>query len=582
MPTFISRSVSRKLSLMLFSIMLAFALSSAFFSYQGMRSQYIDNVKTIHETNELMATLLSSYIVSIRDSKKTPAELLKDENYIALAGVLDSMVKKELVENAYVFSPDIQSQGGKDILNILVTNTSLSGLQPPKSPYTLPDAFKKAVLELDKLDVALTDTYRDDSGVDYISTLSKVRDDKGNTLAIFGLDFKYDNIQTMLAKEIFYSFGFALLLGILFSVLSWFAILKQLAPLKELTEATNRAAHGDFSFQVPVTRQDDFGRLKQYFNSMLVNVAALLNDVAASSQTAVSASRAMQEGSTRSLDTTRQMAHAVQEIAAGAELQQHSTAETKRAIEEMAVGVQRIAESAGDVTEQVFAVAEETGTNQKLMAQTVEQMERINESVHESEEKLERLLERSSDISGIVSIISDIANQTNLLSLNASIEAARAGEHGRGFAIVAGEIRKLAEQSQVSSQSIAELIGGITQDTDSIATSMRAGAQEATSGAEIVRRTYDGFERIAGSVRQITSQVEEISAATEQLSASSEEISATMEELSRISRQAAANAQEAAASVDHQVQTMDAMTQSVEELSASSDKVNEGLSKFTI
>ncbi|MNI18679.1 putative methyl-accepting chemotaxis protein YoaH [compost metagenome] len=577
----ITRSVSRKLTLIVFCIMLILSLTNAGFAYKSIRDLHYDNIRSVHETDAFTTKLISAYIVGFLDKAKTGVDMKEDTNLKTLISIFDSMTQKELVNNAYVFFPDKETRDGKEYLKMMSSNTSLAAVLPSMSDYELPEIFSKGFSKLDTTEIVLTDTYSDDNGT-YISTLSKITDPAGKLIAIFGLDFDYGLVNEQLQEELISSISIALVMGILFSVLIWYLVSRQLAPLKELTEATNRASHGDFSSQLKVTRGDEFGRLKHNFNTMLVSVSSLIKDISISTEQVVASSQQMKEGADQSLASSQEITNAVQQIATSAEAQSQSTAESKRAIEEMAVGVQRIAESAGQVTEHIMGVADETTTNQQLMNQTVEQMENINESTQVSLAKLQHLLERSADIKGIITIISDIAKQTNLLSLNASIEAARAGEHGRGFAVVAGEIRKLAEQSKQSSDGIAELITGINHDTLEISQTMKSGAEEAIQGAEIVKRAQVGFERIAQSVQSITSQVQEVSAATEELSAGSEEIAATMEELARISQMSSNSAQGIASSVEQQLSMMDTMAGSAQELKQTANQVKSNVAKFTV
>ncbi|PYI57514.1 methyl-accepting chemotaxis protein [Paenibacillus flagellatus] len=577
----VTRSVSRKLTIMIFCILIVFSLCAAYISYVSQRAQHMDTMVTIHETNDLTATLVGSFVAATEDKLKAGGNVKNDTDAGTVVSVLDSMVGQELVENAYLFFPDSVQRDGKTYLKMLASNTKLAEALPSNSDYELNDIFMKAVSGLDKSDVVLTDSYTDSNGT-FISTLSRITDANGKVIAIFGLDFTYGEVQKVLRNKVLESVGIALVLGLLFSCLIWYIIVRQLAPFKELTAATQRAAGGDFSFQMVVTRKDEFGRLKHNFNEMLRSVSTLLQEIRSSTQEVVASSHTMRDGSGQSLSAAQSIAGRIQEIAANGETQLQSTEEAKRAIEEMAVAVQRIAQSAGDVTEHVMGVSAETDSNRQLMAQTVAQKESINESVQLAAEKLRLLLERSSDIQGIVDIISEIAGQTNLLSLNASIEAARAGEHGRGFAVVAGEIRKLAEQTRASSEEIAELIRGTNEVTGEIAESMTIGAQKALSGAEIVHQAHEGFDRIAKAMNSITAQVEEVSAATEQLSASSEEMAATMEELARAAEQSSRNAQEIASAVERQVETMDALAASSEDVRQTADRVKDGIGKFVV
>jgi methyl-accepting chemotaxis protein len=577
----ISRSVSRKLALILFCVIIILSLCNAALTYKSLRDQHYSSIYSIHETNELTIQLIHASIKGAIEAEKSGADLKKDVNVSTLSSILNSMTKKEIVENAVILYPTVETIEGKESLRVVNTNSTLAEVLPPMSTYEFSDVFKKGLEELKQSPLVLTDTYTDDNGT-FVTSLSKIVDPEGKVIAIFGLDFKYSDIQDLLKKELIESFIIAFVLSTLFSLFIWFIITKQLAPLKELLTATNRAAKGDFSFQLKVTKSDEFSRLTDNFNTMLVNVSGLLKDISVSTGEVVASSQEMGDGANQSLASAQSIAESIQEIAASSEVQSQSTDEAKKAINEMAIGVQRIAESAGEVSDHVMDVSHETVANHQLMTKMVEQMTHIQDTVQVSVDKLQHLLARSSDIKGIIDIIGDIANQTNLLSLNASIEAARAGENGRGFAVVAGEIRKLAEQSRTSSESIAELIRGINQDTEDIATSMKFGSQEAASGTEIVKEVQTGFDRIANLVQNITAQVQEVSAATEQLSAGSEEIAATMEELSRGSELSSGNAQEIAASIEQQLSMMEAMNSLAQGLKKTSDQVNVGVKKFTI
>ena len=203
--------------------------------------------------------------------------------------------------------------------------------------------------------------------------------------------------------------------------------------------------------------------------------------------------------------------------------------------------------------------AEEGG---KAVTNTVNQMNSIHESIMESNAMIKSLYERSKDISSILDVITGIADQTNLLALNAAIEAARAGEHGKGFAVVADEVRKLAEQSQQSAKEISEIVQGIQKDTESSVQLMTRVTGDVQAGVQVSNEAIEKFNQILQSTKEITPQMEDVSATAQQMSASVQEVTSIANELAVIAKGNATTSEEVAASSEEQLASM-------EEISAS-------------
>jgi methyl-accepting chemotaxis protein len=173
----------------------------------------------------------------------------------------------------------------------------------------------------------------------------------------------------------------------------------------------------------------------------------------------------------------------------------------------------------------------------------------------------------SQKIGKILEVISQISDQTNLLALNAAIEAARAGEHGRGFAVVADEVRKLAEESKHSADQIADLIATIQNDTARAVNIMEKGNTEVQNGLQVVDTAGQSFQQILQSIQGVTSQIQEVAATSQEISASSEEITASVEEVASIASEAAASTNQVATSAETQLASIQEITQSINELS---------------
>jgi methyl-accepting chemotaxis protein len=212
----------------------------------------------------------------------------------------------------------------------------------------------------------------------------------------------------------------------------------------------------------------------------------------------------------------------------------------------------------------------------------VRQIQRSVDTVRELSSTIHGLQQRSEEIESIVQLISDISGQTNLLSLNASIEAARAGEQGRGFGVVAGEIKKLAEQSNRSTDDIRQVIEQIRADIQFCVVSMEASERDVRSSAELVVRTGESFRAIDAAARAALGQVEETTAAAQEMSAGSEQIAASIQEIADISSKSAASTQEISAASQEQLAVMETMEQSARSLADLAEQLKSASARFRL
>jgi methyl-accepting chemotaxis protein len=313
----------------------------------------------------------------------------------------------------------------------------------------------------------------------------------------------------------------------------------KLRPLKIVNEKIAELAGngGDLTARLSLHTKDEIGEISLSLNKMLDSLQRMITDISNTSKQVLQASAILSSNAHETSNTTIEISNRVKGVEQGATASFQSTLDGSRAIEEMAQGIQRVAESSNELSLSAVSTDEDAVKGFNFMEQAKSQMSKISDSVHSSVVIVSKLEERSSHIEKIVHTITDISTQTNLLSLNASIEAARAGEHGAGFAVVAGEIRKLANNSAISAGLISDLLKEIKVDSVNTVKVMHDVTQEVQIGNEKVQNASDSFQKILNSTKAVASQIIEVSAITEQMAAGSEEIAASVSEMTKIAEE---------------------------------------------
>ncbi len=306
-----------------------------------------------------------------------------------------------------------------------------------------------------------------------------------------------------------------------------------LSPITNTVKTIKEVAEGDLTKRIDVSCKDEIGEMAKHFNDFVLTLHEAVSHVAQSSTDVASAASTLDQA-------TEQMATGMEEAAA----QANSVA---TASEEMSKTSNEIAQNCVVAVKSSEQANHATTEGQAIIGETIAVMNRISDRVKDSAGVIKELGERSDQIGEIVGLINDVADQTNLLALNAAIEAARAGEHGRGFAVVADEVRKLAERTSQATKEISDTIQAMQAETKKAVASMEQGVNEVGVGTSEAAKSGSALEEILTQIKKVTGEINQIAVASEEETATTNEIATSIQQISSVMGETAKRIQENAA-----------------------------------
>ncbi|HIZ50427.1 MAG TPA: methyl-accepting chemotaxis protein [Candidatus Pseudomonas excrementavium] len=324
-------------------------------------------------------------------------------------------------------------------------------------------------------------------------------------------------------------------LALLIGGLSALLITRQITgPLNETRQTLQRIADGDLTHNHVVTRRDEFGELQRGVQRMADSLRELIGRI--------------HESVTQIASAAEELSAVTEQTRVGINSQKEETDQVATAMQEMSATVHDVARNAEQASLAATSANGEARNGDAVVNEAISQIERLAEEVTRSTEAMELLKQESSKIGTVMDVIRAVADQTNLLALNAAIEAARAGEAGRGFAVVADEVRSLAQRTQQSTEEIEALVAALHSGTQQVASRLSSSHTLAGSSVELTRTAGAALSNITESVSNIQSMNQQIAAAAEQQSAVAEEISRSVVNVRDVAEQSATGSDQTAAS----------------------------------
>ena len=315
---------------------------------------------------------------------------------------------------------------------------------------------------------------------------------------------------------------------------------------------------------------------------MADSLKTLIHSIHERSDLLAASSEELSATTEQSTAATEQIARMTQELASGTDVQTAKVDQSEAAIEKMKEGIEEIAIKSTETSVVAQQANESVNAGNKAIEAAVTQMNTIDDTIKDLSTVIEHLNERSKQIEQITTVIDNIAGQTNLLALNAAIEAARAGEHGKGFAVVADEVRKLAEQSQQSANEIKSLIVTINQDMSNIVGSMDKGMGEVQKGIEVVNMAGSSFEDIQSYMEKVEQDVNATSLTTGNLAVSVAKVMEAFEGITAVTSEATSSIQSVSAATQEQLSSMEEVQASAESLSYIAEELQDMVKRFKL
>ncbi|MCF3942742.1 methyl-accepting chemotaxis protein [Oceanobacillus alkalisoli] len=396
--------------------------------------------------------------------------------------------------------------------------------------------------------------------------------------------FLYDFFQDYIPFSLEWFTVITFILGITWSgILAFFFASLITKPIEKLEKAATIAAEGNLNQTVQIPKSNDEIRgLALSFNAMLTNLNSIVQNIDENFDKTNQAVVQMKESSTTAHTHSQMIGTSISEISKGAEdssVAIQNTAESVEIASDLAIKVQDRASGSKGKSNQMLGTL---NTTKRVVSSLISGIDRIAKEQQVSLTSVNNLKENAIQVETIISMVGEIAEQTNLLALNASIEAARAGEHGQGFAVVAEEIRKLADQSAGAVQQISGLIGSIQVDVKNVVENINQNVVFANNEAKNGEQTNETFEEMSSSVMEVATEIETISQLVDKQLQSIQDTSRESQEVAAIAEETSAGAEEVNAAIQEQVASIEDVDRLAAEIEEHANQLKKQIRQFQL
>ncbi len=421
-------------------------------------------------------------------------------------------------------------------------------------------------------------------GRPHIGAYNPIIDHNGNAIGMLFIGLSQEDETADIRNQLTFRIVLTAAVVVVISIiLLSYLVNRTLSPLKDIELVFQEIANGDLRGEEIVTNNDDeISRLARLSNDMKKALRNLITNVASSAETVAASAQQLNASSNQASESVGHVAEATQQLVAGMGVQTSTVNNLQQQIDDMVSKIEYLKDRAQAMKKAAIDSKNKTVEGRSAVDQTVVQMKAVAKQSNQSVDQVLALGKRSNEIGAIVGTISGIAEQTNLLALNAAIEAARAGEAGRGFAVVADEVRKLAEQSNEAARSVSELIVAIQADTEKVVQTIQSGNSAISAGTNSISNIGEGFAGLEDIISDLNRNVDESMENIDAVSNTSQEIITAITNVQLIAQGAADESQKVSGETEEQSATMHEMADASETLAQLAQKLQDEVQKFKV
>lgn len=352
--------------------------------------------------------------------------------------------------------------------------------------------------------------------------------------------------------------------------------------IKKVNELSYAISEGDLTKSIEVNTEDEMGQMSSSLNKMTATLKDIIQNISEGLEQVVSTSEELTASASETQAAAEQVAISIQDVAGGAHEQAEHAKDVSKTVGEISTGIHNISDNLQKISDSSTITQVKAKDGNIIIDNVITQMGVIDKKVSSASQAVNILGEKSKEIGEIVSVITEIANQTNLLALNAAIEAARAGEHGKGFAVVSDEVKKLAQQSASSANSINLLINEIQKSITYTISSMNDGNTAVKDGLSLVDKAGKSFNDILIAIEAVTNMIVDASSITEEIYDGSSNMVDSITNITTISDSTSQDAENVAASSEEQTAIMKQVAEAAQALSEMAVKLQNHISIFKL